>query len=602
MNPNRPGLQGSRTALCSHIFRLLRKNRAPWVLLENVPGLQMCHLTVDPPQEPAIAHVVHELESLGYSWAHRIISLSAFGLPQRRHRVFIVATLHGDPRDVLLSTESICKGQCINLSKAESKEKSPAECYECFMTPPHVTPTISVTCVDLAEKRYGPVAHEICTLTASNGRRLCMVEDLGDGRGHAFRLEIEDAERLNGFPVGWTESCYPLMIPGRPWMKAVDSHRSCIKRIELLGRAVAIPQARWIGQRLMSPYEIKFSRESDGINFSEPVPGLSSFTKEDSGTEAKLRAWPLAAWNILSSPENIQLCSKYDQAASLWRSRRGLKRMSNTPEIFSFIPLGEFLSSQRQNIDAEKLLDFKVRAEKSNIELASFITAAFGMQPRGKRKGKQSEQVKTKLDTERAGGECAGELVWISTKVSKRECFWPGIALRLDRDRDVIPSYAIEKIKSNQSSSSHRMVVYFAEESYEWLRSDRMLPFREHFDEFERQPLLVSRAKYQRAVELALEWQMHQDSSVEKLHDVHLREARAKEVEKLHQKIGNLSDTPNISCGICIICQSRKNDLDVTPSSKSSNLRASTRQRRTSPLKGVQAGQSCPQLRVSLSP
>ena len=233
-------------------------------------------------------NVVHELESLGYSWAHRIISLSAFGLPQRRHRVFIVATLHGDPRDVLLSTESICKGQCINLSKAESKEKSPAECYECFMTPPHVTPTISVTC-DLAEKRYGPVAHEICTLTASNGRRLCMVEDLGDGRGHAFRLEIEDAERLNGFPVGWTESCYPLMIPGRPWMKAVDSYRSYTKRIELLGRAVAIPQARWIGRRLMSPYEIKFSRESDGINFSEPVPGLSSITKEDSGTEAKLR-------------------------------------------------------------------------------------------------------------------------------------------------------------------------------------------------------------------------------------------------------------------------------------------------------------------------
>ena len=52
--------------------------------------------------------------------------------------------------------------------------------------------------------------------------------------------------------------------------------------------------------------------------------------------------------------------------------------MSNTPEIFSFIPLGEFLPSQRQNIDAEKLLDFKVRAEESNIELASFITAAFG--------------------------------------------------------------------------------------------------------------------------------------------------------------------------------------------------------------------------------
>ena len=61
--------QGNRTALCSHIFRLLRKTRVPWVLLENVPGLQMWHLAVDPPQKPVIAHIVHELESLGYSWA-----------------------------------------------------------------------------------------------------------------------------------------------------------------------------------------------------------------------------------------------------------------------------------------------------------------------------------------------------------------------------------------------------------------------------------------------------------------------------------------------------------------------------------------------------
>ena len=561
----------------------------------------MWHLAVDPPQKPVIAHIVHELESLGYSWAHRIISLSAFGLPQRRHRVFIVATLHGDPRDVLLSTESICKGQCIDLSKADSKEKSPAECYECFNTPPHVIPKISVTCVDLAEKRYGPVAHEICTLTASNGRRLCMVEDLGDGKGHAFRLEIEDAERLNGFPVGWTESCFPLKRPGRPWMRAVDSHPSYVKRMELLGRAVSVPQARWIGQRLMSPYEIKFSRESEGINFSEPVPGLSNITREDSEIKAKLRAWPLAAWNIISSPENINLSSKHDGVASLWRSRRGLNRMSDTPEICPFIPLGEFLFSPRREIDSDKLSCFKLRAEENNIELAPFISAAFGMQSHGKRRGRQSKQEKTKLDTEQAGGECAGELVWIPTKVSKIDCFWPGIALHLDRDRDVIPSYAIEKIKPDQSSSSHRMVVYFAEESYEWMRSDRTLPFREHFDEFEMQPLLVSRAKYQRAVEMALEWQRNQDGAVEKRNDVQLREARAKEVEKLHQKIGNLSDTPNVSCGTCIICQLRKSDSDVTPSSKRHTLRASTRQRRACPLKGVRAGQNCPQLRVSLS-
>ena len=82
--------------------------------------------------------------------------------------------------------------------------------------------------------------------------------------------------------------------------------------------------------------------------------------------------------------------------------------------------------------------------------------------------------------------------------------------------------------------------------------------FREHFDEFERQPLLVSRAKYQRAVELALEWQMHQDSSVEKLHDVHLRRRVRRRWKNFTKKLETW-DTPNVSCGICIICQSEKN-------------------------------------------
>ena len=49
------------------------------------------------------------------------------------------------------------------------------------------------------------------------------------------------------------------------------------------------------------------------------------------------------------------------------------------------------------------------------------------------------------------------------------------------------------------------MVVYFAEESYEWMNKDGILPFCEYFDELEMQPLLASRAKYRKAVEMALE-------------------------------------------------------------------------------------------------
>lgn len=90
--------RGFQTGLCTHIFRLLRRRRVPWVLLENVPGLLMWHMVDDPPQPPAIHRVVSELEALGYRWAQRVIGLTGFGLPQRRRRVFILASLHGDPR------------------------------------------------------------------------------------------------------------------------------------------------------------------------------------------------------------------------------------------------------------------------------------------------------------------------------------------------------------------------------------------------------------------------------------------------------------------------------------------------------------------------
>jgi hypothetical protein len=48
-----------------------------------------------------------------------------------------------------------------------------------------------------------PILHEIDTLSARNARRMCVVrEDLGT----AEMLAVGDAERLMGFPAGWTEA------------------------------------------------------------------------------------------------------------------------------------------------------------------------------------------------------------------------------------------------------------------------------------------------------------------------------------------------------------------------------------------------------------
>jgi DNA (cytosine-5)-methyltransferase 1 len=82
---NRKGLDGFSTGLVRHVFRLLAKAKqdgrpVPWLLLENVEALLDRH--GDDP--PVIAYVVQQVMELGYgSWSYRVVSSSAFGLPNR---------------------------------------------------------------------------------------------------------------------------------------------------------------------------------------------------------------------------------------------------------------------------------------------------------------------------------------------------------------------------------------------------------------------------------------------------------------------------------------------------------------------------------------
>lgn len=109
----RIGLNGPSTGLVHHIFRLLRRFQSdygrpvPWVLLENVQAL----LDRRGKDSPAIEYILNQFMELGYgSWAYRVISSSGFGLPNKRKRVFIIASLDGDARDVLLAQVSIDPG------------------------------------------------------------------------------------------------------------------------------------------------------------------------------------------------------------------------------------------------------------------------------------------------------------------------------------------------------------------------------------------------------------------------------------------------------------------------------------------------------------
>ncbi|RDJ93878.1 DNA (cytosine-5-)-methyltransferase, partial [Lacticaseibacillus rhamnosus] len=53
----------------------------------------------------AMNYLASRLEDLGYSWAYRVVDARAFGLPQRRRRVILLASRTKDPREVLFVGE-----------------------------------------------------------------------------------------------------------------------------------------------------------------------------------------------------------------------------------------------------------------------------------------------------------------------------------------------------------------------------------------------------------------------------------------------------------------------------------------------------------------
>ncbi len=81
------GISGRHSSLVREVFRLVETaNRRPeWILLENVPFM----LKLDGGR--ALAFITNELQRLGYRWAYRTVNAMAFGVPQRRLRVVLLA-------------------------------------------------------------------------------------------------------------------------------------------------------------------------------------------------------------------------------------------------------------------------------------------------------------------------------------------------------------------------------------------------------------------------------------------------------------------------------------------------------------------------------
>lgn len=277
------GLAGVRSGLVSHVFRLLDRHRTPWVVLENVSF--MLHLD----RGAALRRLVEAFEERGYRWAYRVVNSLAY-LPQRRERVLLVATRTGvDPADVLLTDD---------VRSPDVQTALDTHAHGFYWTE--------------GIRGLGWAADAIPTLKNGSTIGIPSAPAILLPDGTVVTPDVRDAERLQGFPEGWTEP-------------AERNHRASI-RWSLLGNAVTVSVAAWLGRRLAAPLPYDIGR--------------------DGPLDAHAR-WPRAA--------------RWDG------SRRRAVSVGPFPEWLPRPPLAEFLHHRGRPLSARAARGFLERTDRGRL-------------------------------------------------------------------------------------------------------------------------------------------------------------------------------------------------------------------------------------------
>lgn len=211
------GLDGENSGLVYEVMRLLQRRRVPWVILENVPFMLQLNGGY------AMREILQMLEDLGYRWAYRVVDSFSFGLPQRRERVFLVASRDGLPEDVLLSDDN-------PMPRPETDLKRFAHGF--YWTE--------------GTSGLGWAVDAVPTLKNGSTIGIPSPPAILLPNQAIVKPDIRDAERMQGFPSDWT-------------MPAQDVARASM-RWSLVGSAVSVPVASWIANRLSHPGRFDVSR------------------------------------------------------------------------------------------------------------------------------------------------------------------------------------------------------------------------------------------------------------------------------------------------------------------------------------------------------
>lgn len=278
------GITGARSGLVDEVFRLVRRRRGPrWLLIENVPFMLQLG------RGQAMRHITSALEEHGYMWAYRVVDARAFGLPQRRLRVLMLASRTEDPRPVLFGTDA-----------------GPHEIGDPAIDPCGFYWTEGV-------RGLGWAVNAVPTLKGGSGLGIASPPAVRLPSGEIVTPGIVDAERLQGFSRDWTAPA--LTVPG---VRA--GHRW-----KLVGNAVSVRMAAWVGGRLADPSGEAIAE--DGVLSGQRWP-TAAWGRAGTSYRVPISTWPIHApyedlrWFL----EDAQLLSARATAGFLRRAGRGRLR------------------------------------------------------------------------------------------------------------------------------------------------------------------------------------------------------------------------------------------------------------------------------------
>lgn len=202
------GISGDRSSLIGDVFRLLEKHDPEWLVLENV--MFMLHLG----KGAAMEYVLRGLEDLGFNWAYRLLNTADFGLPQRRRRVYFVASRKHDAATAMFfERRRPPRRPCAAVRGRRS--------YGFYWTE-------GTYATGITENGIPPLKNG-STIGIPSPPAIVLAS------GTVGTPSIGDAERLQGFRKGWT-------------LPATNVGRASL-RWKLVGNAVSVPVAHNVIRR-----------------------------------------------------------------------------------------------------------------------------------------------------------------------------------------------------------------------------------------------------------------------------------------------------------------------------------------------------------------